>query len=155
MKLLIKQRFFALFDHYDVYNEDEEKVYTVKGQLALAHCLKIYDARGQKVGTVKQQLFTHSFDIYLGHAYIGCVDREPSFLRPKYYFDYNGWQTSGDVLGLNYQIIDCSCSFIAHISRERWHCTDTYVINLTNPTDTLCALMLALAIDADKCSKSN
>ena len=46
MKLLFKQRFFSWFDSYDIYNEAGETVYTVQGQLAWGHCLKIYDARG-------------------------------------------------------------------------------------------------------------
>ena len=44
MKLIFKQRFFSWFDSYDIYSESGETVYTVKGQLAWGHCLKIYDA---------------------------------------------------------------------------------------------------------------
>ena len=31
MKLLFKQRFFSWFDSYDIYNEEGDTVYTVKG----------------------------------------------------------------------------------------------------------------------------
>ena len=41
MKLLFKQRIFSWLDSYDIYNEQGEKVYTVKGELAWGHCLKI------------------------------------------------------------------------------------------------------------------
>ncbi len=43
MKLLFKQRIFSWLDSYDIYNEQGEKVYTVKGELAWGHCLKIMD----------------------------------------------------------------------------------------------------------------
>jgi uncharacterized protein YxjI len=43
MKLLIKERLFSWFDSYDVYNADNQTEYTVQGQLAWGHCLKIYD----------------------------------------------------------------------------------------------------------------
>ena len=33
MRLLFRQRFFSWLDSYDIYNENEETVYTVKGQL--------------------------------------------------------------------------------------------------------------------------
>ena len=31
MKLLFRQRFFSWFDSYDIYDENENTVYTVKG----------------------------------------------------------------------------------------------------------------------------
>ena len=34
MKLLFKQRFFSWLDSYDIYDEYENTVYTVKGQLS-------------------------------------------------------------------------------------------------------------------------
>ena len=44
MKLLFKQRAFTWFDSYDIYDENENTVYVVKGQLSWGHCLKIFDA---------------------------------------------------------------------------------------------------------------
>lgn len=46
MKLLFKQRLFSWFDSYDIYDEEEQTVYVVKGQPAFGHCLNIYDAAG-------------------------------------------------------------------------------------------------------------
>lgn len=45
MKLLFKQRIFSWFDSYDIYDEDGNTVFVVKGQLAWGHKLKIYDAQ--------------------------------------------------------------------------------------------------------------
>ena len=56
MKLLFRQRFFSWFDSYDIYDENENTVYTVKGQLSWGHCLKIYDVVGREVGTVKERV---------------------------------------------------------------------------------------------------
>ena len=44
MKLLFKQRAFTWFDSYDIYDENENTVYVVKGQFSWGHCLKIFDA---------------------------------------------------------------------------------------------------------------
>ena len=49
MKLLFKQRFFSWLDSYDIFDEAGNTVYTVKGQLAWGHCLKIFDANGYEV----------------------------------------------------------------------------------------------------------
>ena len=58
MKLLFKQRFFSWFDSYDIYNEAGETVYTVRGQLAWGHRLKIFDCYNREVGTVQERVFT-------------------------------------------------------------------------------------------------
>ena len=45
MKLIFKQRLISWLDSYDIYNEAGQTVYTVRSQLALGHCLKIFDAQ--------------------------------------------------------------------------------------------------------------
>jgi len=157
MKLLFKERFFSWFDSYDIYDEAGRTLYTVKGQLAWGHCLKIYDARGTEIGTVKERILTWlpKFEMYVQDRYIGCISKEFTFFRPKYHIDCNGWQVEGDWLEWDYQILDSTGRRIADISKELWNWTDTYVIDVANPQDALCALMLVLAIDAEKCSRND
>ena len=157
MKLLFKQRFFSWFDSYDIYNEAGETVYTVKGQLSWGHCLKIYDAQGREIGTVRERILTFlpKFEMYIGDRYIGCISKEFTFFIPKYNIDYNGWEVEGDWLEWDYQIHGRSGSPVATVSKELFNWTDTYVIDVVDPKDALCALMLVLAIDAEKCSRRN
>ena len=42
---------------------------------------------------------------------------------------------------------------IAYVSKQLFNFTDTYVIDVEDPQNALCALMLVLAIDAEKCSR--
>ena len=155
MKLLFRQRFFSWFDSYDIYNEAGQTVYTVKGQLAWGHCLKIYNAQGREIGTVKERVFTFlpKFEMYLGDRYIGCISKEFTFFFPKYHIDCNGWHVDGDLFEWDYQILNSSGRPVANITKELWNWTDTYVIDVHEPQDALCALMLVLAIDAEKCSR--
>jgi len=157
MKLLFKQRFFSWFDSYDIYNEAGETLYTVKGQLAWGHLLKIYDAQGNEMGTVKQRVLTWlpKFEMYLGGQYIGCISKEFTLFSHKFNIDYNGWHIDGDWLGWDYSVVDSAGNAVAQVSKELWNWTDTYVIDVYDPADALCALMLVLAIDAEKCSSSN
>ncbi len=157
MKLLFKQRFFSWFDSYDIYNEAGETVYTVQGQLAWGHCLKIYDASGREIGTVKERILTFlpKFEMYLGERYIGCISKEFTFFKPRYNIDCNGWQVDGSWLEWDYTILDRSGRNIASVSKEIFNWTDTYVIDVRDPADALCALMLVLAIDAEKCSRKD
>ena len=156
MKLLFKQRFFSWFDSYDIYNETGETVYTVKGQLSWGHCLKIFDVYGNEVGTVQERVLTFlpKFELYLGQQYAGCISKEFSFLTPRYNIDFNGWEVEGNFLEWDYTISNAFGQEIAYVSKELFHMTDTYVIDVANPRDALCALMLVLAIDAEKCSRN-
>lgn len=157
MKLLFKQRFFSWFDSYDIYNEAGQIVYTVQGQLSWGHCLKIYDAQGREIGTVKERILTFlpKFEMYLGERYVGCISKEFTFFLPRYNIDCNGWHVDGDLFEWDYQILNSAGGTVANITKELFNWTDTYVIDVQNPQDALCALMLVLAIDAEKCSRSD
>ncbi len=156
MKLLFKQRFFSWFDSYDIYDENQNVVYVIKGQLSWGHCLKIFNASGREVGTVKERVFTWlpKFEIYEGERYIGCISKEFSFLKPRYNIDFNGWQVEGSFLEWDYSIIGSTGQEIATVSKELFRMTDTYVLDIVNPRDALPVLMFVLAIDAEKCSRN-
>ena len=157
MKLLFKQRFFSWFDSYDIYDESGNTVYTVKGQLSWGHCLKIQDAYGNEIGTVRERVlsFFPRFEIYMGSQYIGCITKEFTFFKPKFTIDFNGWYVEGDFFGWDYNVYDRSGRCVAGVSNQLFNWSDTYVIDVAEPKDALGALMLALAIDAEKCSNND
>lgn len=155
MKLLFKQRIFSWFDSYDIYDQEGHPVYTVKGQLSWGHCLKIFDGWGNEVGMVKERVLTFlpKFEVYLGGQYQGCIEKEFSLFRPQYHIDFNGWQVQGNLLEWDYQIFDQTGRPVAMVSKEIFHLTDTYVIEVVQPQNALPALTFALAVDAEKCSR--
>ena len=155
MKLLFKQRLFSWFDSYDIYDEYGSAVYTVKGQLSWGHCLKIYDARDNEIGMIQEKLFTFlpKFEIYMNNQYMGCISKEFTFFKPVFDIDYNGWHVEGDFWEWDYRIMDGSGHCVATVTKELFNWTDTYTIDVENPEDAFAALMLVLAIDAEKCSR--
>lgn len=157
MRLLFRQRFFSWFDSYDIYSETGETLYTVKGQLSWGHCLKIFDAAGREVGTVRERVFRFlpCFELYCGTQYSGCVRRLLTFFRPQYTVECNGWQVQGDLFGWEYTVITGDGRPVATVSKQLFQWTDTYGIEVVRPEDALCVLMLVLAIDAEKCSRNN
>lgn len=154
MKLLFKQRVFSWLDSYDIYDEQGNTVYTVKGKLDWGHCLKIYDVYGMEIGTVKERVLTFlpKFEVYLGEQYLGCIQKELAFFKPRYNIDYNGWHMEGNFWEWDYEIIDHTGDTVAVISKEIFHWADTYAIDVYNPENALTVLMFVLAIDAEKCS---
>ena len=157
MRLLFKQRFFSWFDSYDIYNEQGDIVYIVKGQLSWGHCLHILDAHQNHIATVNEVIFTFlpKFELYIGSEQIGTIQKELTFFRPKYDIECNGWHIDGDFMEWDYTISDGCNNTVASVSKQIFRMTDTYVIDVAEPQDALCALMVVLAIDAEKCSRNN
>ena len=157
MKLLFKQKMFSWFDSYDIFAEDGSVLYTVKGQLSWGHCLKIFDAAGRDVGMVKERVlsFLPKFEMYEDGKYIGCISKEFSFFKPRFNIDCNGWHIDGDLFEWDYDVMDSTGRKVATVTKEIFNWTDTYSINIENPVYALHALMLVLAIDAEKCSRNN
>lgn len=155
MKLLFKERLFSWFDSYDVYDEAGNVRFTVKGELAWGHLLRVYDANGFEVGYIKEKILTWlpKFEIYKGGRYVGSICKELSFFKPRFNIDYNGWQVEGNWFEWDYSIRNFAGQEVAFVTKELFNWTDTYSITVYNPVDAVDALMLVLAVDAEKCSR--
>lgn len=156
MKMLFKQRFFSWFDSYDIYDENGYTLFTVEGKPAWGHKLQILDANGYILGTVRQQVFRFlpHFDFYQEEQLLGTLRKEFSLFHPAFSLDFNGWQVQGSFFEWNYTITDAYGDEIAIISKELLNWTDTYSIEVHDPANALYALMIVLAIDAEKCSRN-
>lgn len=156
MRLLFKQRFFSWLDSYDIYHEDGSVAYTVEGKLSWGHKLVICSPDGDEIGTVREEVLTFlpRFALYLGEREIGAVRRELTLFRPSYTLDCMGWQIDGDFMQWDYTVRDAQGGLVATISKELFHWTDTYVLDVQDPSNALYVLMIALAIDAAQCSDS-
>ena len=106
---------------------------------------------------MKEEIFTFlpKFEIYLGEQFVGRVEKEFSLFTPSFSVDYMGWQVEGDFFEWDYAITDRSGRQVASVSKELFKFTDTYVIDVYDQKDALSALMLVLAIDAEKCSRKD
>ena len=157
MRLLFKQRFFSWFDSYDIYDDNGETVYTVEGKLSWGHCLHILNASGEHIGTVQQRVLTFlpKFELYEHEQYIGQIVKEFSFFVPHFTIEGSDWEVDGQFMEWDYTITSASRGTVATISKELFNWTDTYVIDVSDPADALRALMVVLAIDAEKCSRNN
>ena len=156
MKLQFKQRMFSWFDIYDIFDEFGETVFTVEGKMGWGHRLHILDRNGRHIGTVQQKVLTFApkFELYEHDTYLGTLVKELfTFFRPRYYIDFNGWQIEGNFMEWDYAINDAHGIPVATVSKELFNWTDTYMIDVIDPNDALRALMVVLAIDAEKCSR--
>lgn len=156
MRLYFKQRFFSWLDSYDIYDEQDRVVFTVEGKLSWGHCLHILDAAGNHIATLQEKVFSFlpRFELYIGEQYVGCISKEFTFFRPSFTIDCNDWEVNGEWLEWDYEIQSASRGHIATLSKELFRLTDAYVLDVEDPDDALGVLMVALAIDAEKCSRN-
>ena len=157
MKLLFKERLFSWLGSYDIYGEDGTTIYTVRGKLAWGHCFKVFDAMGREVGMIKERVMSWMprFEISIEGRVVGEIRKAFTFFKPKFTIDYMDWQVEGSFTEWNYRIYNSSTLLIATVKKEIFNWTDTYTIDISDPSDSLAALMLVLAIDAEKCSRDH
>ena len=157
MRLTFKERLFTWFDSYDIYDEDGNVMFEVRGELSWGHLLRVYDSHGREVGCVQEKIlsFLPKFEIFRGNDYAGCIKKEFTFFMPSFNIDYRGWYVQGDFFEWDYTILNSANKKVATVYKELLHLTDTYIIDVRDSRDVLDVLMLVLAIDAEKCSRKN
>ena len=129
--------------------------YTVEGKLSWGHCLHILNPQGEHIATVQQRVLTFlpRFELYVGDRCVGEIRKEFTLFRPSFSLDFCGWTVDGSFMEWDYTIQDGPRT-VASISKELFNWTDTYTIDVADPGDALYALMVVLAIDAEKCSRN-
>ena len=156
MKLILKERLISWFDSFNIYDEDGNIYFKVKGKLAWGHKLVIYNAAGSEIGMVREKIvdILPQFNLFKDGERVGTITKKLTVIRPKFKIDFNGWDIDGNWLEWDYSILDPYGRQVASISKELWNFTDTYVLDIADPQDALCVLMVVLAIDAEKCSRN-
>lgn len=157
MRLLIKQRVFALTDTYDVYDEDGNPKYFVKNELlSILHRIHVRDKNGHEIGSIHQKFtfFLPRFQVEIAGRAVGNVQAEFTLFRPKYTIDYMGWRCDGDIFGWDYRVYSGS-TLVMTIRKRLLSWGDTYELTFERPEYEIPGLMLVIAIDAANCSQNN
>lgn len=156
MKLLFRQKMFSWFDSFDVYDEQGQIYYSVRGALSWGHLFNIYDRNNVKIGTLKEEFlhFLPTFCMYKNNQMVGKIQKRLTFLLPKLSLTCNDWVITGDMWQWNY-LIKSKDRIVAAISKKLLRMTDTYVLDINDENDALLVLMIVISIDAIKCNQEN
>ena len=93
------------------------------------------------------------FALYKNDQYVGSIRKVFQLFKPAYVLDYLNWSIEGEIMEWNYDIYDENHQRVAKIDKELLHLTDTYILDVANFQYALDVLMIALAIDIEKCSR--
>lgn len=167
--LLINKEQCKLRDEYNIYDENENIVYSIKGKLmSVKPQLRIYDVFGQEIGSVKEKMVSMrlsalrescpvDFDFLIRGKKVAKLRSKRSESGGKLFLLSNGWTIKESFLG-DIQTIFSEKKQIATLSQSIWMKGDTYVIRYQKNEDQLFILMVILAmiaLDIDGVRKSS
>ena len=136
---------------YLVYNKDKKIMDTMQKvmeneltekerQLAID-----YWSDNLSIGEISKK---HNISRSSFYRMIGEIKKKFTFFKPKFELSFGGYAVDGNYFEWDYEVKQ-NDKVIATISKEFFHLTDTYVINVEE-NDALVVLMIVLAIDAIK-----
>lgn len=149
MKLYIKQKLFSLTSNFSVKDENNEDKYFVKGEFfSLRGKLHILNQNGEEIGLIYAKLFTlfPRFFLEINGQEVAQIVKEFSFFKPKYRLENTTLRVEGDLWSHNYSLFD-SDKLIMTIMKEWFAFSDTYALEIFDPSYELISLGIVLAID--------
>lgn len=150
MTLIFKQK-FSLFDSYDIFDENDNTVFSVKSSFSLGRHFEIFDSQGTRVGTLERPAFSFrpKFEMFVNGSLVGTIKKEFTFFKPVFNIDCNGWSIDGNFMEWDYSIKTQGGREIAKISKV-FSLMDTYEISVYDDRNALTVIMLVIAIDSEK-----
>lgn len=150
-RLYVKQRMFTFGgEKFDVTDGDERPVYHVEGSfMRIPKSFTITDMNGVEVARIEKKTFSWlpHFSVIVGGTEVAGIDKEFSFLKPKYRIDAQGLRIEGDWADLNFAVTRDS-ETVAEISQRWLSWGDTYEVVVYD--DALETLVVSVVIAIDK-----
>lgn len=153
MELYIKQRVFSIGDKYDVYNEQQEPVYHVQGEVfTWGAKIHLYDLAGREMYFIRRKLlsFLPEYAVFQGDIFCARIKKELSFLSPRLSVESSlgHFDVVGNFVDMDYEITRDGTP-LGEIHKKWLSWGDTYLLSIRNNKDA--AFFTALAIAVDNC----
>lgn len=155
-KLLVRQRLLSFADKFDVTDEFGQGKYYAQGKVFSwgKNCV-IMDAGGREVAKIEQRVMSWmpKFQVFVAGELMATIQKEFSFLRPRYHIDFGSIQVVGDPWRLNYSL-EAQGQVIGAVNKKFFTMADTYEIEVYDDSLELLILALVLSIDYVKAQQS-
>jgi uncharacterized protein YxjI len=153
MRLLMKERLLTLKDRYDITDEHGTTVFTIVGTFfSFGHKLTIYDAAGNEVALIDQQLisFSPTYDIIRGGETIATVKKRLfTLFHHRFLVDVPGpddIEARGSFWDREY-VFEQHGREVARASRAFFSIGDSYGIEIDDGVDPALIVASAVVID--------
>lgn len=156
MKLYIKQKVFSIKDKFNIYDENQNPVYTCDGKLfSIGKKLDIFDSNNELVSNIHQKViaFLPKYFINKGGEDVACVKKQFA-IKPTYNIDEFGWEVKGNFLAHTYTIKQ-GLTLVAEINKKWVSWGDTYEIDIKDGFNPVDVISVVLIIDSDLANSQN
>lgn len=153
MRYVLKQHFFAMASTFDVFDSNEQKRFTIEGQIfTLGNKLSFQDPSGQELAFIKQKLLSWgpTYEVYRNGQLSAVIKKELfTLLNCRFFVDVpgpNDIEAQGNFFEHEYSFVRGG-STIATASKKWFSWTDTYGIDIQDGEDDVLILACAVVID--------
>lgn len=151
MQLYIKQKIFSLTDHYDIFDENNQAIFSVEREfLSLGAKVHVYDINGQERFYMKQKLMTFlpQYEIYKDDYLCAVINKELTLFKPRLNItsEYGDFTIEGSVWNMDFEIAH-NGQVLGTVCKEWFTWGDTYVLNIEDHQDPAFFCTMVIAID--------
>lgn len=150
MYLYIRQKMFSFSDRYSVFNQTEEPVYNVEGEIfTLGAKIHLYNLAGYEEFYIQQRLFRFlpQYEIYKGDTLCAVISKKFTFFSHQLEIQssYGDFQVEGNPFGMDFLIL-VDGRRIGEICKRWFTFGDSYELSIDNDRDAafFCALVIAI-----------
>lgn len=151
MELYIRQKVFSIGDKYDVYNEYEQPVFHVEGEIfTWGAKIHLYDLTGAELFFIQQKVFAFlpEYSVFQGENFCARIKKEFTFLRPRLTVEssFGNLEINGEFMNMDYYIT-LNGQVMGEIHKKWLSWGDTYLLMINDPKDAPFFTALAIAVD--------
>ena len=149
MKLYMRQKVFSWIDKFTVKDEYGQDKYYVEGEFfSFGKKLHIYDTADKENAFIQQKVFSllPRYFVFVDGQQVAEINKELTFLRPKYSIEGLGWDIKGSFTAHDYEIVQNGRTIVTiHKVWMTWG--DCYELQIAEAIDEIVSLSVVLAID--------
>lgn len=151
MKYKIKQKRWTWRDTYLMTDAGGELVYTAEREAVFVNRMDFTDGKGSLAGRWKCRPYPgwSSYELMADGTPIGTLSHKIHLGGPRYALSGKQWVIQGNLMGLHFDVSDAEQKTIAVIDKELFRANSTYDIDVIQPIDALCIMMIVTIIDLE------
>lgn len=136
----------------EITDDEGEVVYEVDSRLILnKRIIRFYNSEDELVSNIERVIpsFEPRYTIVIEGQQIGELVKEFTFFEPRVHIisEYGPIISTGDMVGLEFQLLDENAVVLAQVSDDLTEDEDTYGVEIDDEADELFILCLLMVID--------
>jgi uncharacterized protein YxjI len=148
----IEKHLPGLMDTIDIYDENGEVAYQVDSRVVLTNrTMRLFNQGDELISVIKREVpsFEPKYKIYIEGQLFGELVKEFTFFEPRVRIlsEYGPIISKGDLIGLDFQLLDVDGNILASVDDELSEDENTYGVEIDEEADDEFILSLLMVID--------